>query len=295
MIVTSWRITAGGIADYPPGSSYGPRTLADFEFVWLVTGGGRWRCRDGGAVGEHQLHGGTVLLARPGMTDEFRWHPDLATRHGYVHFSMPAAPRSTVELLPGVTADLAAWPVLRQVGGDDPLRPLLRYLVRLAPYGGGSAALAGDVLALLVRMFVAGPLPTPDAGLPPAVLALATYVRGVWRTAGGPRLLPLAELADAAAVSPGHLSRIFRTHFGVGVAGALELVRLSRAATLLLRSSLSVAAVAAATGFSDPYHFSHRFRRAYGLPPGRYRVTAPEEPSALLARRGLTALADALL
>lgn len=291
MIVTSWRVRTGGIADYPPGSSYGPRTLADFEFVWLIAGGGRWVWHDGDDRREHGLHAGTVLLARPGMIDEFRWHPELATRHGYVHFTAPAAGRSTVDLVP---ADPSTWPVVRRVGGDDPLRPMLRYLVKLHPFRGGDAALAGEVLALLVRMFVAGPLSDPDGGLPAPVLAMAAHVRRVWQAAGGPRLVPLADLADAAAVSSGHLSRIFRARFGVGAAAALELVRLSRAATLLLRSSLSVAAVAAATGFSDPYHFSHRFRRAYGLPPGRYRAAPPNDPAAPLARHGLTALADAL-
>lgn len=292
MIVTSWRIAAGGVADYPPGSSYGPRTLTDFEFVWLLTGGGRWRWHDGATA--HQLHAGTVLLARPGMTDEFRWHPDLPTRHGYLHFSTPAATRSTVELLPGVAADLATWPAIRRVSGDDPLRPLLRYLVNVQPYQGATTALAADVLALLVRLFVAGPLPDRDADLPPQVAAMAAHVHRAWQQAGGPRLLPLAALAAAASVSTGHLSRIFRVRFGIGAVGALELIRLSSAATLLLRSSLSIAAVAGACGFSDPYHFSHRFRRAYGLPPGRYRSTPAADPSEPLVRHGLQVLADAL-
>jgi hypothetical protein len=30
------------LAYYPPGASYGPRTLTDFELVWLRTGSAQW-------------------------------------------------------------------------------------------------------------------------------------------------------------------------------------------------------------------------------------------------------------
>ncbi|HEX6677280.1 MAG TPA: helix-turn-helix domain-containing protein, partial [Actinomycetes bacterium] len=59
------------------------------------------------------------------------------------------------------------------------------------------------------------------------------------------------------------------------------------------RSNLSVAAVARDCGFANPYHFSRRFRRAYGQPPGRYRrAAARPEPSEPLARAGLLPLAE---
>jgi transcriptional regulator GlxA family with amidase domain len=86
---------------------------------------------------------------------------------------------------------------------------------------------------------------------------------------------------------------VFRHHYGIGPVAAVELLRLARAATLLSRSNLSVAAVARDTGFANPYHFSRRFQRVYDQPPGRYRrATARLEPSEPLARAGLLPLAD---
>jgi AraC family transcriptional regulator len=83
------------------------------------------------------------------------------------------------------------------------------------------------------------------------------------------------------------------THYGTGPVAAFELVRLARAATLLARSNLSVAAVAEACGFANPYHFSRRFRGTYGQPPGRYRRAATRpEPTEPLAQAGLLALSD---
>jgi AraC family transcriptional regulator len=55
----------------------------------------------------------------------------------------------------------------------------------------------------------------------------------------------------------------------------------------------SVAAVARDCGFANPYHFSRRFHRVYGQPPGRYRrAPTRTEPNEPLARVGLTPLAD---
>jgi AraC family transcriptional regulator len=46
--------------------------------------------------------------------------------------------------------------------------------------------------------------------------------------------------------------------------------RLDRA-RVLLKGDLSLQQVADACGFADLSHFSHRFRDATGMPPGRYR------------------------
>jgi AraC family transcriptional regulator len=54
---------------------------------------------------------------------------------------------------------------------------------------------------------------------------------------------------------------------------AFELLRLARAATLLVRSNLSVAAVAHACGFANPYHFSRRFTAATASRPDATATT----------------------
>ena len=105
--------------------------------------------------------------------------------------------------------------------------------------------------------------------------------------------LSLEDLAAGASISTGYLSRVFRRHYGIGPVAAFELLRLARAATLLVRGNLSVAAVANDCGFANPYHFSRRFHHRHGQPPGRYRHT-PErrQPAEPLAQAGLLALND---
>ena len=101
------------------------------------------------------------------------------------------------------------------------------------------------------------------------------------------------------------LPQVFRraicaASFGAGSASARwprsKLLRLARAATLLTESDLPITAVARTCGFADADHFSHRFRRVYSNPPGRYRqTTGVTDPSAPLVATGLLPIAAHLL
>ena len=287
LIVTQLVLRTGPeIAQYPPRTTFGPRTLVDFEFVWLLRGSARWDCD------EHHLdlRPGTLLLARPGMRDHFRWDPDRTSTHAYVHFRVP----DTGEL--GAPDD---WPLTRSLSPADPMAALCGYALWLGsgtPRPGPSRT--AHVLTWLLDLFVRGPVPGDVEGhtvLSPHLVRLADHVAATWRS-GPARPLPLAELADAVGVSPGHLSRVFRAEYAVGPVAAVELVRLARAATLLQRSNLTVGAVATACGFANPFHFSRRFRATYGVPPRTYRRTqAADDPLAPVARAGLLALAHRLL
>jgi AraC-like DNA-binding protein len=167
-----------------------------------------------------------------------------------------------------------------------PLGGLLDYLVWLGTHQpAGWRARTEDVLATAVRAFVRGPLPPGDLRPEPAPLAAALdHVRRMWRD--GVRPVGLAELASAAAVSPSYLARLFRDHYGCGAVTGLELVRLDQARTLLSRSNLSVTEVGRACGFTDPLHFSRRFKTVYGIAPRGYRRagTAPAADRPFVAR-----------
>ena len=282
----SLTVGGSGVAVYPPGTTFGPRRLEDFEFVWLLQGTAEWRYDEGGIA----LGPSSLLLARPDMTDSFLWDRSRPTRHGYLHFRLDGRPAN----LP----DPARWPLVRALPDDDPLRPLLRYLLNVVQdRPGDRQSTVPEVLGLLLTVFVQGPLPGPDEQqLPPHLDRLVAVVRRAWSPPAPTWALSLQELAAGACISTGYLSRVFRQHLGIGGIGpvaALELLRLARAATLLTRSNLSVAAVAHDCGFANPYHFSRRFRGAYGQPPGRYRRTLTRPaPSEALAQAGLLAFSE---
>jgi transcriptional regulator GlxA family with amidase domain len=85
------------------------------------------------------------------------------------------------------------------------------------------------------------------------------------------RRLTMSELAGAAGVSAGYLTRLFREATGTTPGAFLHNLRMARARLLLERTTLSVAEVMAQVGSADWSHFARDFRRAHGLSPGMMR------------------------
>lgn len=253
-----------GHATYPPGATSGPRTLRDFELIWILQGQVTWE-----VAGEAVAAGpGSVLLAQPGMRDRIEWDRARATRHGFAHFTL--APGGLEAL-----GEPTSWPRIRRSGDVDALMPVLEQLIAVVQ----TDVPARDLLvhsslshALLTFVTgVTGAQPAPLDGLPEAVERALRVARERW-TREGLRGPSLPELARAAGVSEGHLARLFRDAFGCGPAEVLRVTRLERAAQMLARTDMSVAEIATASGFVDPFHFSRAFKQAYGLSPRALRT-----------------------
>lgn len=87
--------------------------------------------------------------------------------------------------------------------------------------------------------------------------------------------LSLTDTALHCAVSPEHLSRVFRKETGFGFNEYINIYRLKRAESLLKSGISSVAQVAQACGFSDSNYFSKAYRRMYGIPPSKVKPDTP--------------------
>lgn len=278
------------VADYPAGGSFGPRELFDDEFIWLLRGSAVWTVQEGrGKPGERiLLRPGMLALSRLGTVDHLQWDPDTISTHAYAHFTVA----NTERLGPR-----QSWPRTRDISAAPVLGGLTAYLLELAGLPGEQADRRTDeLLALLLDLFVTGPFgSSPLAGLPDALITIIDATRSTW-IADGMRIVPVDELAASANISPGHVFRLFREHYGVGPARALELARLVRAATWLQRSNSTLAEIAARAGFANAYHFSRRFAGAYGIAPGAFRRRgATSDPYELLRSPALTSLTHALL
>lgn len=79
----------------------------------------------------------------------------------------------------------------------------------------------------------------------------------------------LDQLARLVSLSPYHLARLFSSQMGIPPHAYLESVRI-RQARHLLALGQPLIEVALATGFADQSHFTQRFKRAVGVPPGEY-------------------------
>ena len=109
---------------------------------------------------------------------------------------------------------------------------------------------------------------TPGPALDPVERALE-HLR-----ATTPRRTSLDELAALVGLSPSHLAAVFRQRVGVAPLRYQSDLRLARARELLDSTSLTVAEVAATSGYADPLYFSRQFARTHGVPPTAYRSRA---------------------
>ncbi|MFG2348998.1 helix-turn-helix domain-containing protein [Streptomyces phaeochromogenes] len=80
------------------------------------------------------------------------------------------------------------------------------------------------------------------------------------------------SLAAGVSLSPSRFAHLFTQQLGRSPMRALLAARLLHAARLLEATDLPVERVAAASGFSSPFHFNRVFRQRYGAPPGAYRA-----------------------
>ncbi len=206
---------------------------------------------------------GAMALCRPTVRDAWQWDTKRWCRHMYAHFR--------IESVPVAWAPLEAWPRVREGAGDGLLGVLLSHLVSLA--GRGEEEHARRCLRLLVSGFVLGQSDLgAGAGLAMSEpVARATQMIESRLEADAGAGLTLDQLAGAAYVTREHLCRLFRRELGVSPMQAVQHARLDRGLAMLTRSNESVAEIAGRVGFSNPYHFSRRFKAAFGHSPTQLR------------------------
>lgn len=99
-----------------------------------------------------------------------------------------------------------------------------------------------------------------------ALLRVTDYMRRHYAEEIG-----VAQLAQAAHLSPSGLFASFRRQFGVSPIAYLNQYRMTLASAMLKETDLPIRAVAEAVGFPDPLYFSRQFRRVFAMSPREYR------------------------
>ncbi|WP_338703313.1 AraC family transcriptional regulator [Streptomyces sp. Q6] len=209
----------------------------------------------GGSV--HRIRPGHISLVPPDTDVHFRYRG--RSEHVYVHFRLhdSGAPLSV--------------PVMQDAGGDSTrLAELLRSAVSTRASSPRHAT--AEVWTVLWR--VAGLARVDRAGQPhPLVAATQAYVE---EHLAGPLRVP--DIAASVGVSHTHLTRVFRAETGLTVVSYIRRRRLQRARHLLLSSTQSIHAIAAAVGIADLQAFNKACRRELGASPRAVRAGHEHRP-----------------
>lgn len=86
-------------------------------------------------------------------------------------------------------------------------------------------------------------------------------------------------LAARASLSPSRFYELFKSAMGLSPMQHVWKIRLEGAARLLLSTDETMAAIAEKNGFADAFHFSRKFKTAFGLSPREYRRRNPFKDS----------------
>lgn len=155
-----------------------------------------------------------------------------------------------------------------------PTETLVRYAEELAASEGGAGAggrlRQGLLLAFLSRLRrgLDGEAPEPTVGAP-----LLRRCQELMDTHYARLDFSVEWLAANLGCSPDHLSRTYRRRTGRRLIESMHDLRIERAMRLLRGSTMGVAEVAWACGYSRPSYFNRRFRARTGLTPREFAVS----------------------
>ncbi len=228
-------------------------------------------CAGGGLLrraSDTQKRGGEY---RPGMMDLY-----LPAKSGYI-----TGPDSSgvgvgirVNKLQWLSANLGVRKLVEDCDPGDFFRDalleqLLINVVTLAEDNALSTVFLDHALHLIMARLFDQPVKTPADGRSFTPRELRRVCEFIDANIGHD--IGLAELSALVSLSPGEFSRRFRGSIGLPPYAYLKQQRLRRGRELLAQSTLTIADIGHAVGYSSPSQFSKAFRSETGKTPTAWR------------------------
>lgn len=252
------NMTVGDVV-YPPGGVLGPRLQYSIELVMVHTGSMTvW------VDGQRRYApAGSVAILFPDHEERFAFATKTETHHSFTHIWLPNLSDATQQRLA-----VLPWPLPLSATMNDLIRSALS--LRNSPLSTAELLLKTLGLHMLLRYLGEGErLLAGQTATHPAVEHARQFIQSHLNEPLG-----VADMAQAAAVSPSHLIRLFKAELGCTPAAYLWEERVRRGIELLENTGLPVGLIAEQCGFQTSYHFSRRIRQATTLSPVEVRRRA---------------------
>jgi len=235
--------------------------LEDFDLWYVWDGQGRMQLRDRSI----DLVSGTCLIMRPGGLYLAEHDPEKPLGVIYIHFQLEDEPK---EQKKGATRLPPEW---NQV--QDPLyfSVNLSYIIDRLREGKASSGwdTANQLFRILLQELRNQSIKPAHGNLGPYEAVIRRQIASIREQPGS--ILKVRDLAEAAALSPDHYTRIFKRLAGCSPRQFIQEVRLERACQLLRETPLQISEIADQVGYADVFQFSRIFKSRIGKAPSRWR------------------------
>jgi AraC family transcriptional regulator of arabinose operon len=255
-ILTQIRGYSWGEIVYNPRSSFGPRWQERCQLVLIHSGYASIRV-DGEA---YSVHPDEVILLYPGHEEHYRFSVEEPTHHSWIHAEFAAgglAQPGLSKLLPVI---VPIGKRLKWIMGE-----LLEKGITLEPARENLAASLAEAAFYDVLERSGLTVNETSPGHPSVGLAIDVINSRYTDN------LDLKQIASASGLSPQHLSRLFRGQTGLTPVRYLWRIREDAGRRMLRETGLTIAEIAEACGFQNPFHFTRRMAERFGQSPRSLR------------------------
>ena len=243
--------------------NYRPEGTSDWLLIMTLGGSGIVRSRDT----ELSVKRGDVVCYHPDTPQEYLTDPN--TDHWDLIWCHMDLQPSWVDYLqwPELAPGLIHLRITDNDLRADITAALMTAQMELFKWTATNEKLAVNAVERALLLFhLANPNNDEGPTINPKVHRALTFLRS-----NSHRAVSMSEMAAYCQCSTSRLSVLFKDETGMAPIQYHEMNRLHRSQHLLRETRLNVTKIAAAVGFDDPFYFSNRFRKLFGLSPRAYR------------------------
>jgi AraC family transcriptional regulator, arabinose operon regulatory protein len=252
---------------FPHATNHGRRrTAGSTAAVVIVSTAGVGWCQVGRRT--TPVHRGQALVIPPGVPHLYWAEPDDPWTIWWVHTAGEDVPHLLGVVTDGTEAVIGVRDVPRAVAHVDRAVSALERDETL-PSLLEAAAAGWALLAQLAGDRVSG---VANGGRTDPVHDAQEHLRSHLQDP-----ISVPAMARRAGLSTSHFAARFRAVTGTGVVEYSKRLRMARARELLISTRWSVAEIATAVGYADPFYFARHFRAVNGCSPTAFRRQSDRE------------------